>query len=65
MKITKDEYHDLRESNAGFCENCDECTADSGVEPDAQDYDCIVCAMPTVFGVEQALLLGYIEIEEP
>jgi len=60
--ISERAYHDAVNDNAGFCINCMEFTADSGVEPDAEGYQCEVCDESTVMGTEEALLAGYLAI---
>lgn len=42
----------------GFCVGCGE--QQSGVEPDARNHYCDVCARPLVFGAEELML--YIEM---
>lgn len=42
--------------NPGFCLACG---ADAdGVEPDAENYECVECGEYMVFGAEQVLLAG-------
>ena len=58
MKIPLDEVVEAIESDGGigFCLACgDEA---SGVEPDAEGYECESCGKPKVYGAEQILLLG-------
>jgi hypothetical protein len=35
-----------------------------GVEPDARGYECECCGKHRVYGLEEALLMGVIDIEE-
>lgn len=62
--ITEEEYHRLRdEENGGICLACG-AIHDSGVEPDAENYKCEQCGQHEVAGIEQALILGRIDIAE-
>jgi hypothetical protein len=46
----------------GFCVYCgDEAW---GVEPDARKYECESCEKRGVFGAEELLVMGYIQIAE-
>ena len=62
IKMTEQEYIDLRENCGGVCTACKE-RAD-GVEPDARGYTCDYCGKKKVSGVEELLLCGQIEIVE-
>lgn len=62
--MTENEYTEACESNMGYCTNCKDFTTDS-CEPDARKYKCDVCDLRTVFGAEEALMMGIIEIDEP
>jgi hypothetical protein len=63
MKLSKEEYLELSEDYSGYCSTCDDTTIDS-VEPDAYDCHCPVCNGYTGMGLENALLIGKIEITE-
>ena len=57
--------HEIQEAIAasqGICLKCGE--LQDGVEPDAENYQCEVCDALAVCGIEQALLLGVLSIEE-
>lgn len=60
IELTEEEFHELREENAGFCTECGaehyEC------EPDARHYECEECGANSVFGLEELLMMGRIEI---
>jgi len=58
-KISIEYIQDMVEDNVGYCSTCEDFTTD-GVEPDAQEYTCDVCEQDTVYGAEQALLIGLI-----
>jgi len=62
LLLKEEEYMRLTEECAGYCSMCNEITKDSEVEPDAEEYQCPQCGEATVCGIEQALLMGKIEI---
>ena len=47
---------------AGFCRSCVE--EQGGCEPDARNYECECCGERQVFGAEELLMIGGLEIEE-
>jgi hypothetical protein len=59
--IDEDEFREAVDSNLGWCYACEDFT-NSGVEPDAENYECECCGRRAVMGAEQALIEGYIEI---
>lgn len=59
--LTMEELDYARSNDEGFCRSCGKFTA-TGVEPDAEHYECPVCGEREVFGAEQAVLLGLIEV---
>lgn len=61
ITLTEDEYRDLNEEYGGFCLACGE--EAYGVEPDARRYECECCGANRVYGLEELLLMGRIEIE--
>ena len=48
-------------ANEGFCLNCGK--TQSGVEPDARQYECESCGKHKVYGIEELLLMGLVEIK--
>lgn len=62
MNLTESAYTEACGDSAGYCSECDDITSDSGVEPDAEGYKCPTCERMTVMGIEQALLVGMLEI---
>lgn len=60
IKLTTDYYRALREDYAGFCTSCG--SEAYGVEPDACEYECEGCGNPTVYGIEECLLLGMVTV---
>lgn len=63
MKMTQEEYEDHSTDNDGFCTECDKITT-SSIEPDAMNENCPECDRNHVYGVENALVYGYIEITD-
>ena len=62
FRLSVEEYEQLTEGSGGFCLACG-AEAD-GVEPDARYYECEVCEVKAVFGAEELLMMGHIEIKE-
>jgi hypothetical protein len=60
-RMTVDEFTEACESYEGFCTTCNEVTK-SNVEPDARRYECESCGERTVYGMEEALMSGFIRI---
>lgn len=60
IQITSEQYADMRENGEGFCICCE--AEASGVEPDARNYHCEECRANQVFGIEELLVMGKIEI---
>ena len=52
--------NDVLDGTKGVCLRCG-CVQD-GCEPDARNYLCEDCGCSEVFGVEEALIMGEIEI---
>lgn len=59
IKVHEDDYLDAVDENSGWCKSCQEFTGQFA-EPDAERYDCDSCGNPTLYGAEQALILGLI-----
>jgi hypothetical protein len=47
--------------DTGYCLAC--MVEASGVEPDARQYECEACGAHRVYGCEELLMMGRIEIE--
>ncbi len=62
MKISEGEYWAASEEMNGYCKACDDITTGC-VEPDARRYPCECCGARTVYGIEEALLMGLLELE--
>jgi len=62
FKMSKSEYLSRSEDYEG---KCIKCGADAfGVEPDARKCECDECGEMAVYGLEELLLMGRIEIIE-
>jgi hypothetical protein len=59
IKISEREISD---GTMGLCLTCHDMV--HGVEPDARKYKCESCGAHTVYGLEEALLMGAIEVDE-
>jgi hypothetical protein len=61
--MSEDEYLEHREEFDGYCLSCQDFTAFGGVEPDARGDECPDCGERRVYGAEEALMMGVIDIE--
>jgi hypothetical protein len=61
VKIDENEYNELQDANGGICIYCKGLVWE-GCEPDAREYKCQECENNTIYGIEEALLEGYIDI---
>jgi hypothetical protein len=64
IALTETEYRQAEYNYDGYCAACGEITASGGTEPDARNYTCDDCERRTVFGIQESLLMGFIEIAE-
>jgi hypothetical protein len=62
VAVVAADYEEANESYLGWCVDCERFTTGC-CEPDARKYTCEVCGGRTVFGAEEALIYGMIEIE--
>ena len=62
FKLTAGEFHLADEESEGRCIACG-AVADC-VEPDARRYVCEECEAPSVYGMQELLLMGRVEIVE-
>lgn len=60
IKLTEGEYVAATEDYLGYCTACGE--ERSECEPDARNYKCEGCGKPSVFGAEELMLMGDIEL---
>lgn len=59
--LSEAEYRESCDNYSGFCLYCGE--ENFSVEPDAEKYDCEVCGQREVYGTEQLLVLGKLDLE--
>ena len=59
IKLTESQIEDHTD---GICIACGH--EQAGVEPDAERYNCESCGEQTVFGMEQAFLLGLVDLDD-
>jgi hypothetical protein len=62
IELSEDEYHELNDAYIGFCRGCG--AEHDGCEPDARNYPCEECGANAVFGLEELLMMGEVEIME-
>lgn len=62
-RVSMQRVVEAEEGSEGFCTNCQEWTSES-CEPDAAEYECPLCGQQTVYGAEEALLLGLFVVED-
>jgi hypothetical protein len=60
LKLTEAQYEQLVNDQMGVCLACR--TTKSGCEPDARQYECDECGKHEVYGTEECLLMGRIEL---
>jgi|GEM_PF-1411766 len=60
--LTEEEFRDACDEYRGFCIHCGE-EADR-VEPDARAYTCEECGANGVYGYEELLLMGGVELSQ-
>lgn len=60
LKLTENTYHQLNNDYMGLCHNCGN-VADC-CEPDARNYACEACGENQVFGTDESLVMGKIEL---
>jgi len=61
IEMTEDEYRDNVETYSGICLACKDTTF-GGVEGDARKYKCESCDENQVYGTEELLIMGKIDI---
>lgn len=62
FSMKESEFLDGTDSSEGLCLRCG--VSRYGVEPDAEGYKCDSCGSNAVMGIEMALVIGRIRIEE-
>ena len=61
MKISEDEYFELLDCYGGYCLNCEDLVWE-GCEPDARNYLCPNCNHNKLFGIEEAMVMGEVDV---
>lgn len=62
LTLTEKEYTAHSDAYDGYCRTCNAITREGDTEPDAARYKCPDCGALDCFGIEQALLVGFIDI---
>lgn len=62
IKMTSDDYCEARNEYVGYCISCG--AEHYQIEPDARNYLCEECEERQVFGIEELLMGGQLEIVE-
>lgn len=62
FEMSEDEFLEMQEDHMGLCIACG--AERDCCEPDARNYECEVCGEKKVFGAEELLMMGKIELEE-
>ena len=60
FKVTEEQM--LTDRDMGYCIYCGEEVY--GVEPDARRYECEACGKEGVYGLEELLMMGRVEVVE-
>jgi hypothetical protein len=63
VEMTQREYQDLGNDYGGICVACGDPT-EGGIEPDARRYSCDSCDKRAVYGIEELMLRGRVQIVE-
>ena len=61
ITLTEKEYFDAQNNYLGYCLNCGE--EKDSCEPDATEYHCEYCGKNSVYGTEELLIMGRIELK--
>lgn len=60
FEMSQDEFHEADEGSIGYCIRCgSDC---DGCEPDARRYRCEACSKTSVYGTQELLIMGLVEI---
>lgn len=63
LRITMDEFNDLRDANDGFCVKCGKIN-EGFHEPDAENYECSHCEERESFGMDTLFMNGTVQLVE-
>ncbi len=58
-RVSKEDFLEAQDSYLGWCTTCKDFTGEC-CEPDAHKYECPECGNNTVYGAEEALIMGFI-----
>lgn len=61
FSLSEAHYEELSEEMCGLCTSCG--AEQSGCEPDARRYKCEECGEHAVYGVEELLMMGQIDLD--
>ncbi|MAG25914.1 hypothetical protein CMI47_10085 [Candidatus Pacearchaeota archaeon] len=64
MKLTEQQYADADTDLEMYCTSCDDLVG-GRIEPDAHKAQCPVCDQNTGYGIEEALLMGFLQFVDP
>lgn len=62
MTVKAIKHHEA--CNDGYCRNCDAITRYGCTEPDASEYHCDDCCKKQVYGIQEAVVRGWIRVGE-
>ena len=62
IQMSEDTFHTYREDYIGICLEC--LNAQDCVEPDATNYTCEQCGANQVFGTEELMAMGAIDMKD-
>jgi hypothetical protein len=62
--MTVEEYESHQENYDGFCKICNEVTREGDTEPDADSYECPKCENHSCVGMQLALVVGLIVLDD-
>lgn len=60
QSMSLEEFKEMHDCGFGICLNCGDVL--QGIEPDAENYECPICFKHEVYGLDQALLIGQLEL---
>jgi len=60
-KVSMARYEAAVEGYEGYCAACKKWSAEC-CEPDARGYECPRCEQPKVYGAEEAMMMGLVEV---
>jgi hypothetical protein len=63
FRMVPEEFQSLDDDNCGLCIRCGEITVGC-VEPDARAYECEACETKGVYGAQELLIMGLINLTE-